>query len=803
MTACIASFDLNVAANALSQWVVQSVIFGTLLAIATWSLLQLARRRCGHTVHGIVWLIVLLKFIIPVGPSWSLSMASGVGLVHDFSARLAQRLAPTSDATAPVSTPGGVSPAIPILVMLHGSVRPAAQAALSDARPEFPIALILSGAYLIGVAAVGSRRIWLHRKFAARCGRLPPADGATRAIVEAACRRLGQERVPTVRIGDDVPAPFILGALRPTLVLPSRQLETPAELQAVVLHEIAHLRRGDLFVRYLQWITGTLLFFWPVVAWVNRRIDLARESACDDWALRHGQLTEGEYARCLLRALRSVHRPKAAIGIAAMAANKKNVERRIEMILDKSAHSRPRRWLALPVAVLLVAWATFVLTGSAEARVAHNEKNLSSDKGSAGTSHIVVEHLGADGKGTAGFTVEYNTDVHEGALIELRRNVRIAHGFHKAMFIAESEDGAPGEHASFVVMALGAGPSAEQLAEFAASHPTADADGDGTVSKIEHDAYLVALAMAEPAAVIDQFASADRNKDGQLDAAEAADLVSHSVSFAHGGDLHFEPGHNVARFGGEHRVEIAGVIAAEFGPHGDDAELHEHGELKFIVEGESEIDFGSDEEHFVIEIPKLTLKDRRGEDKDGPVLFSGPAMNHWVSAPNAAHWLLDNVSARPTAAEVAEYVPVVTNAPLIRFLEMHPEADTNEDGTLTSEERDAFLHASMARIHTKLIERFPAAGADCDLDKAELFRFHQKAGVHNSFQWTDKDGNVTSAKDCLLHKADGHVVVELKSLDGKLQKIEIERVDGKTRITTEDSDGEVVVEEIDDEEEEE
>ncbi len=70
-----------------------------------------------------------------------------------------------------------------------------------------------------------------------------------------------------------------------------------------MVHEVTHLRRGDPWLRCLQWIAGTVLFFWPVVAWVNRHIDLAREHACDRWALRHGKLCASEYARCLLEAV--------------------------------------------------------------------------------------------------------------------------------------------------------------------------------------------------------------------------------------------------------------------------------------------------------------------------------------------------------------------------------------------------------------------------------------------------------------------------------------------------------------------
>lgn len=64
------------------------------------------------------------------------------------------------------------------------------------------------------------------------------------------------------------------------------------------------------------------------------------------------------------------------------------------------------------------------------------------------------------------------------------------------------------------------------LQTFMTNHPTADADGDGAVTKVERDAYLVARAMARPDDVLAEYPSADRDSDGVLTATEAARLVN-------------------------------------------------------------------------------------------------------------------------------------------------------------------------------------------------------------------------------------------------------------------------------------
>jgi hypothetical protein len=226
--------------------------------------------------------------------------------------------------------------------------------------------------YAAGTVAVFVVRLRSYRIFLTRCRALPSENDRTRELVGSVCQRLGLQQVPSIRITRGGPAPFIVGSIRPLLVLPRGLLVRPDELETAIVHEVAHLRRGDVFVRYLQWLAGTLLFFWPVVAWVNRRLDAAREHACDEWALRHGKLAPGEYARCLLRAVQARRTSRLAYGPARLAATYTEIERRIEMILHPSSRS-PRRPLWGPVtAILVLAWGTVALTGAARAEDAGN-----------------------------------------------------------------------------------------------------------------------------------------------------------------------------------------------------------------------------------------------------------------------------------------------------------------------------------------------------------------------------------------------------------------------------------------------
>src|SRR5260370_819364 len=82
-------------------------------------------------------------------------------------------------------------------------------------------------------------------------------------------------------------APAVLGWFRPVVLLPVRALTglTEEQIEAVIAHELAHIRRLDCFVNLFQIATETLLFYHPAVWWVSQRIRAERENCCDDEAI--------------------------------------------------------------------------------------------------------------------------------------------------------------------------------------------------------------------------------------------------------------------------------------------------------------------------------------------------------------------------------------------------------------------------------------------------------------------------------------------------------------------------------------
>jgi beta-lactamase regulating signal transducer with metallopeptidase domain len=194
--------------------------------------------------------------------------------------------------------------------------------AVLEAATWFAIALWLAVALALTIRTL--RRAHADR-VAVRA--LPEASPSLVRELGALAHRLGAPRA-ALRVGGD--SPRVVGLVRPTIVLPVRlACGDAADRGAILSHELAHLRRRDLWVGAIQAIAGIGLWWYPVVGWVGRRLGAAREAACDAWALARGPLPREQYARLLLSFARA---PGMAFAASQLSA-------RVDAILDRRARA--------------------------------------------------------------------------------------------------------------------------------------------------------------------------------------------------------------------------------------------------------------------------------------------------------------------------------------------------------------------------------------------------------------------------------------------------------------------------------
>lgn len=426
------ALDVEAACHVVLSGLGRALLLGSVLAVLTWTVVRVFQKRISPAMEMALWCVVLLRFVVPGGPGWSGSLAN---LCAEFVPD-PPRVSPDRESLPPVVRPAGLS------------VADAGALKLGQAATFQPGWATLSlAAYAAAVLGLGGWRAVSYRRFRGLHLMLPEAGADTRALVRSVCDRLGVRQAPLVRISDDDRAPFVMGILRPLLVLSRRQLVRPDELETVIVHEITHLRRGDMLVRCVQCVAGLLFFFWPVVAWVNRRIDRAREYACDEWALRRGKLSAGQYARCLFEAACWRRRSGWSYAPACMAGHPSTIERRIDVILTLTNRA-PRGVLGrLGAGVFLIAWCGFGLAGAQEA--------------------------------APGATTKY-----------------------------EPTEAGMRQHADVLFARV------KEL-------PGGDVNGDGEVTKEECWAYVMAVILAQPDAILEAYPWADQNHNNQLEPEEA------------------------------------------------------------------------------------------------------------------------------------------------------------------------------------------------------------------------------------------------------------------------------------------
>jgi beta-lactamase regulating signal transducer with metallopeptidase domain len=161
-----------------------------------------------------------------------------------------------------------------------------ANAATNPTTP--PLTNVVLAIWVAGVLALSIRLLggWLTAHRVAQRQRRP-ATPEIQAMAARLAERLALRRIVDVVESAGVAVPIMVGWLKPVIVLPTAVISgfTPDQVEALIVHELAHIRRNDYLVNLLQAAVETVLFYHPAVWWVSGRIRAEREHCCDDVAV--------------------------------------------------------------------------------------------------------------------------------------------------------------------------------------------------------------------------------------------------------------------------------------------------------------------------------------------------------------------------------------------------------------------------------------------------------------------------------------------------------------------------------------
>lgn len=191
-------------------------------------------------------------------------------------------------------------------------------------------------------------------------------DGGLLALLARQTRALQLRTAPALAFCRDVAVPTVVGILRPTILLP---LSTAARLalhdvEVILAHELAHIRRHDHLVNLFQRMIEAFLFFHPAVWWLSRRIRAERENCCDDLVVSLG-VPPLSYATSLLHLaeLSQAAAPGslAVVGLYALR-DPSQLRRRVARLLGADQQPPVRLVRAWPLAATLLLAVAFTIS---------------------------------------------------------------------------------------------------------------------------------------------------------------------------------------------------------------------------------------------------------------------------------------------------------------------------------------------------------------------------------------------------------------------------------------------------------
>ena len=155
-----------------------------------------------------------------------------------------------------------------------------------------------------------------------------------------------------------VQVPTVIGWFKPLILLPGSAVTglDPVQLQALLAHEMAHIKRYDFLINIYQTVIETLGFYHPGIWWISRQIRIERENCCDDIAIAVTQ-NRKEYATALFT-MESIRHKQLEL---AIAANGGKLSSRIERLANKE-RKNSRSWLPTAVTAILLLVSSLTLT---------------------------------------------------------------------------------------------------------------------------------------------------------------------------------------------------------------------------------------------------------------------------------------------------------------------------------------------------------------------------------------------------------------------------------------------------------
>jgi beta-lactamase regulating signal transducer with metallopeptidase domain len=346
--------QINSAAGGWWAWMVPMLWQTALLAAFVLAIDTLPRRRGWPQVRYALWLLVLVRLVVP--PSFSLATSLSARLLPLKGAppgvvETAAPLRPSAPAAAVAVAPSEAAPAT-----VRASVETASAAQPVRSAPLSSKAWAMLASTAVSLFFMG----WLIARLA-RLRRMAGGTPAPEWIAEAIAHHAAQlhlQRRPRAVMTDALPSAAVCGLFRPVLFLPESYLGLPREaLGHILLHELAHVKRGDLIVNAAQSLLHIVYWFNPALWFAARRLRQLREICCDAAVANVLRERTRDYCATLVHAAERAAgcAVEPGLGLLGLFEGPGRLHRRIEQLARPVwKHRRLKRIAAVAAVALTV-----------------------------------------------------------------------------------------------------------------------------------------------------------------------------------------------------------------------------------------------------------------------------------------------------------------------------------------------------------------------------------------------------------------------------------------------------------------
>jgi TonB family protein len=352
------------------SWTVRGSLYALVVVLIIVLMQVIMRRALSEQWSYALWMILLARLVIPVGPEWDMSLWNLaphkiVRWTNPDIAEIEQsqpaNQKPVWVQSIPASIPLAASSFIPAqkITKSSSSSMSTASERVSHKIPIF----FLSAVWLVGTIAVISGIVFSNLRLWRAVRRLRFSTNPELLELFEDCRQLMRVRTTVgLVVTKRVKSPLLFGFLRPRVLLPEEFIQQiPSEqLRHIFLHELAHIKRHDILVGWLLAFLQALHWFNPFIWWAFGRMRLDRELACDASVLARVPDAERiHYGGTLIGLLEHFSHTQHLSAVAGILENGTQLKRRLIMI-TKFQH--PTRLAGILAVILIVMLSSAVLT---------------------------------------------------------------------------------------------------------------------------------------------------------------------------------------------------------------------------------------------------------------------------------------------------------------------------------------------------------------------------------------------------------------------------------------------------------